>query len=138
MRVKKRSRVVIDTNIWISFLMGGSFSDLEDILLEKELVVLYSKELLNEIFEVVERPKFAGYFGRGSKKIIKEIFNDLGEEIVVASVTIECRDAKDNFILSLCKDGNADLLITSDKDLLIIKEFFDTYIITYNKLKELI
>jgi len=138
MRVRKRSRVVIDTNIWISFLIGGSFRDLEDVLLQKEIIVLYSKELLGEILEVIERPKLAGYFGHGSKKIIKDIFNDLGEEIIVTSFVDDCRDPKDNFVLSLCKDGNADFLLTSDKDLLVIKRFFDTYIITYKKLKELI
>ncbi len=138
MRVKKRSRIVIDTNIWISFLIGGSFRDLEEILLDREFLVLYSAELLKEIFEVIERPKLTRYFGRGSKKIIKEIFADIGEEITVTSNVDKCRDPKDNFVLSLCKDGYADLLITSDKDLLVIGKFLDTHIITYNKLKELI
>jgi len=34
-----------------------------------------------------------------------------------------CRDFKDNFLLSLCRDGKADFLITGDPDLLVIKKF---------------
>jgi len=46
----------------------------------------------------------------------------------VKSNVNECRDAKDNFLLSLAKDGKADYLITGDKDLLTIKEFEGTII----------
>lgn len=63
---------------------------------------------------------------------------DLGEEIRVRSEVDECRDKKDNFLLSLCRDGKADLMITSDIDLLVLKRFDTTNIITYNKLKKLI
>jgi len=41
-----------------------------------------------------------------------------------------CRDDKDNFLLALAKDSNADFLITGDKDLLILKKFEDTSIVT--------
>lgn len=138
MIIKKRSRVVIDTNIWISFLIGKSFSDFDDILIKNEFIVLYSKELMEEVFEVIDRPKLIKYFKRGSKRIIKTIFEDLGEEIRVRSEVDECRDKKDNFLLSLCRDGKADLMITSDIDLLVLKRFDTTNIITYNKLKKLI
>ena len=138
MIIKKRSRVVIDTNIWISFLIGKSFSDFDDILIKNEFIVLYSKELMEEVFEVIDRPKLIKYFKRGSKRIIKTIFEDLGEEIRVRSEVDECRDKKDNFLLSLCRDGKSDLMITSDIYLLVLKRFDTTNIITYNKLKKLI
>ena len=41
-----------------------------------------------------------------------------GQFIVVTSMVELCKDPKDNFLLSLCKDGNATHLITGDKDLL--------------------
>ncbi len=41
-----------------------------------------------------------------------------------------CRDEKDNFLLSLAKEGTADYLITGDSDLLTIKKFGQTKIIT--------
>lgn len=41
-----------------------------------------------------------------------------------------CRDSKDNFILALCKDANADYLLTGDKDLLELRELGTTQILT--------
>jgi uncharacterized protein len=47
-----------------------------------------------------------------------------------------CRDAKDNFLLSLCHDSSADYLITGDKDLLAIKNIGATKIISMQKFLE--
>ena len=44
-----------------------------------------------------------------------------------------CRDEKDNFLLSLAVDGNADFLITGDQDLLELKEIEKTQIVTLNQ-----
>ena len=41
-----------------------------------------------------------------------------------------CRDVKDNFLLSLSKDAKADFLITGDYDLLVLKTFEATQIVT--------
>jgi len=53
---------------------------------------------------------------------------------VVTSVSL-CRDAKDNFLLSLAKDAKADYLLTGDKDLLILKTFDGTRIVTITEFK---
>ena len=45
------------------------------------------------------------------------------------TITI-CRDPKDNFLLALAKDAGADYLITRDDDLLSIKQFEKTIILT--------
>ena len=48
---------------------------------------------------------------------------------VPSKVTV-CRDPKDNFLLSLAKDGNADYLLTGDADLLVLDVFKKTRICT--------
>ena len=48
---------------------------------------------------------------------------------VVNDVEI-CRDYKDNFLLSLSRDADADFLITTDEDLLVLKQFEGTRILT--------
>ena len=50
--------------------------------------------------------------------------------INVASEVLACRDPKDNFLLALSVDGNATHLLTGDKDLLILKKFGKTRILT--------
>jgi len=49
---------------------------------------------------------------------------------MVKTKTNVCRDPKDNFLLSLSLDGNADFLLTGDKDLLDLSKFGETYIVT--------
>jgi uncharacterized protein len=74
--------------------------------------------LLDEFLEVANRPKFRKYF---SKSDIEEILETIAEyaDFVVVKTSIDiCRDTKDNFLLSLSIDGNADYLITGDDDLL--------------------
>lgn len=46
------------------------------------------------------------------------------------SKVIACRDVKDNFLLTLSKDANADYLVTGDKDLLDMGEFGNARILT--------
>ncbi len=62
-----------------------------------------------------------------------EPFIDL---IDVQSIVTACRDPKDNFLLDLAKDSKADYLLTGDNDLLDIKNFGKTKIITINNFFE--
>jgi uncharacterized protein len=55
---------------------------------------------------------------------------DQAEFIKATSQVIVCRDPKDDFLLSLARDGKANYLITGDKDLLDIKVFGKTKITT--------
>ena len=50
--------------------------------------------------------------------------------IEVNYIVDACRDKKDNYLLALAKESNADFLITGDNDLLIMKQFENTKIIT--------
>ena len=56
--------------------------------------------------------------------------------IEVSSSIRASRDPKDNFLLALAKDGKADYLLTGDKDLLTLKKFGRTIIITISKFLE--
>ncbi|HCN37622.1 MAG TPA: putative toxin-antitoxin system toxin component, PIN family [Bacteroidetes bacterium] len=125
--------IVIDTNIWISFLITNRYKKLENLLIENEIIILFSEELLLEFSEVINRPKFKKYF---SEIDVEELLNSLGNYIKFIEVNSKvsiCRDPKDNFLLSLSLDGNADYLITGDKDLLEIKKISDTKIITISE-----
>ena len=50
-------KVIIDTNLWISFLIGKQLAGLKYLLIEKTLVPIFSPQLLNEINLVTKRPK---------------------------------------------------------------------------------
>ncbi|QXV67050.1 putative toxin-antitoxin system toxin component, PIN family [Mucilaginibacter sp. 21P] len=122
-------RVILDTNLWISFLIRKDHSFLTQLILSKKVRLLFSEELLKEFIEVSRRPKFIKYFSGNSVDEILDIINDFAEFIEVDSVVTACRDEKDNFLLSLAKDGRADYLITGDNDLLELNPFGKTKII---------
>lgn len=133
MRVRAPSKVAIDTNIWITFLIGKAAHELENLLIEKNVIVLYSVELLAEINEVVQRPKFRKYFSSTALQIISDVFQVIGKYVDVKSSVHLCRDEKDNFLLALCIDGHADFLITGDADLLTLEKVNKTRIINYRQ-----
>ena len=58
------------------------------------------------------------------------VFEPFMELVEVSSSVTICRDPKDDFLLSLARDGNADFLLTGDKDLLELERFEATKIIT--------
>lgn len=127
---KKKDKIIIDTNLWISFLLTNNFSKLDEIFAEKLITLLFSQTLLNEFTEVAQRPKFKKYFTLTDlESLLIRIRNEAEFIQVISNITI-CRDSKDNFLLSLAKDGKATHLITGDKDLLTIKVFGKTKIIT--------
>lgn len=55
--LNKPDRIILDTNLWISFLISNEFSKLDSILSDKDSILLFSDELLEEFLSVIERPK---------------------------------------------------------------------------------
>ncbi|MDP2887934.1 MAG: putative toxin-antitoxin system toxin component, PIN family [Bacteroidota bacterium] len=85
---------------------------------------------MNEFIEVTKRPKFRKYFSSNDVAKLLDIFDTYGELVIVKSYIKVCRDMKDNFLLSLSVDSQVDFLITGDNDLLEIKKFGKTNILT--------
>ena len=106
------TRIVLDTNIWILFLINKDYSKLDSLLLSGNVKLLFSEELLSEFISVTQRPKFRKYFAKADVDTILDTIDDYAEFIKVKTATDICRDPKDNFLLSLCKDGFADYLIS--------------------------
>jgi len=133
--MKKGCRIVIDTNLWVSFLLTRKFSFIDKLLSQNRAKLLFCSRLLDELMEVIERPKLQKFFKSDDKKIVLDIIERYAVFVTVTSKVEVCRDAKDNFLLSLAKDARADFLITGDKDLLVIKRFESTEIITIAEYK---
>jgi len=122
-------KVVIDTNIWISYLLGSLLQGMDEKILSKEIKVVVSEEMLKELSEVASRPKFKNIF---TAKRIKELFSLLDSYAIVVSPSQKvnvCRDGKDNFLLEVALEGEADYLVTRDEDLLVLDPFYNTKIV---------
>lgn len=122
-------RIILDTNLWISFLISRSFNKLDALLFSGTCTILFSLELLEEFLTVANRPKLRKYFTASELKVLVEVLNEIAEFVKVKSDVNLCRDPKDNFLLALAKDRKADYLLTGDKDLLVLEKMGKTKII---------
>jgi len=121
-------RLILDTNLWISFLISNKYKQLDSLLFNEKCTFLFSYELLEEFIAVAKRPKLREYISGKDTEEILELIHEVAEFIDVVSDLDICRDPKDNFLLELAVDGQADYLLTGDKDLLILEKVGDTRI----------
>ncbi len=126
---KKTIRLVIDTNLWISFIISKKLMWLDTLLYENKARILFSKELIEEINETIKKPKLKKYFKGNAIEEMLIAFDTYIDLIEVTSKINICRDPNDNFLLALSKDGKANYLITGDKDLLEIQQYEKTTIL---------
>lgn len=129
--------VIIDTNLWISYLITNKYQFLDSLILTSKIKLIFSEELLNEFLNVTNRPKFKKYFGKSD---INQLFKLIEKYAIFIDVKTNLKlssDSNDDFLLNLALDSNADYLVTGDSDLLILKQIGVTKIITIQELKEI-
>jgi len=116
-------RVVFDTNIFLAAALKGGFSeDILRIASNTDLVTLVSSD---DILEELSRKLIKRFQWEEAETnffiiTIKEICEvvEINEKINIIT-----RDPEDNIILECAIAGNADLIISSDQDLIALKTF---------------
>ncbi len=107
---QKPIKVIIDTNLWISFLIGKQLASLKPLLIEQVVQPILSEQLLQEVVLVTQRPKLQRYFSPTKVKELIDLLEIIGLSIERKSEVLICRDPKDNYLLALAKDSQADFL----------------------------
>jgi hypothetical protein len=128
--MQKRNKLVIDSNLWISWLIGKRQTRLRELIADETIDIYTSAEQIQELFEVIERTKFRKYFSTEVSDELKLFFI---EALIIVDVNIKVkvsRDPKDDFLLALAKTVKANYLLTGDHDLLILEKFENSIIIT--------
>jgi putative PIN family toxin of toxin-antitoxin system len=96
----------------------------------KDHTLLFSAAQLDEFKRVMVRPKIKGRILPLHQEELLEALGHDGVLVDVVSKVVVCRDPDDDHLLALSKDGNADILITGDEDLLVLKKFGNTRILS--------
>ena len=114
-------RVVVDRNVYISTLIGGEVGKLRPRLFSESVRLVISERLLAEIADVGSRSHLVRYFNAAQLQKFLDLLRDAGEFTEdPSSSTAISRDAEDDYLLALAKAAKADVLLTGDKDLLVL------------------
>jgi putative PIN family toxin of toxin-antitoxin system len=127
----RKIRIILDTNWYVSATINKkSRRTLYELITNKNVVIIFSSELMNEYNHVIKRDKFKKVIKpQQANRFINLVLPNL-ENIEIKADLSGSRDLSDNFLLSLSLDGKADYLVTGDMDLLILKSSGSTKIIT--------
>lgn len=121
MPVSKRVKLVVDTNVLLSALIGGSLRWFVRVLDDDRFEILLSPGLLEELQEVLGRPGFRKWF---PMEATTEVLSILSRHATLVDIgppyPAVCRDPKDDRLLAVAKVGRADLLVTGDQDQLVL------------------
>ncbi len=121
-------KVILDANVFIAaFAARGLCKEIFEICLNNNELFI-SKKLLNEVEKnLIKKIKLP-------QKITDDIISLISNHSTLAiPEKVDdniCRDKKDLYILGLALSTNADYIVTGDKDLLVLKQFQNTKILT--------
>ena len=120
--MKRKPEVVIDTNVFVSALLGSKTCNfIYEELKRDSFELVISPQLLLEVETVVKNKKF-----ELTGKEVRDLLALLKRKVflVPPETNVEvCRDPKDNCVLECAIAGKADIIVTGDKDLLILSPF---------------
>lgn len=121
-------RVVIDANVIISSLITSGLSQQVVNVCMDDHDIFLSRALMDEVFRFfAKKRKLSPEEKVGVTKFLKELGTLLVPRGDGPSV---CRDKDDNHVLHLAETCRARALITGDQDLLVLKRFKATLILT--------
>ena len=116
-------RVVVDTNVFVSAaLKDKSLPALAVHVIEQHGALLKSIATEPQLFEVLARPYLASLVAPATHAWLKKILA-AAETIMITERITACRDPTDDKFLELAVNGQADLVVSGDGDLLTLNPF---------------
>ncbi len=127
-------RVVVDTGVFVSAFIRrqGTVGAVLQHLRDGRFTLIYTEPLLIELVNVLGRPKIRQKY-RVTGADVAALLNLIrlrGTPIVPTRKITACRDPKDDKFLEAALAGNADCIVTGDRDLLVLHPFESLPILT--------
>lgn len=124
-------RCVFDTNVIVSALLFENSKPAQALRYAlTNGTVLLSLDLLGELNEVLGRERFNRYLTSEEREEFLEALVERAVLVEITETVQECRDPKDDKILELALNGEAQYIISGDRDLLILHPFRDVLVMT--------
>ncbi len=120
-------RLVLDTNVLVSaFLWQGTPGRLIELAAEKEMELFTSRTLLNELAATLAKKKLAKPVlatGLTADQMLRN-YQRLAIRVTARQLAQQVsRDADDDAVLACALAASADLIVSGDDDLLVLKHF---------------
>ena len=132
-------KIIIDTNLWISFMLGHKVTNMRTLLTYPTLEIYVCRELLDEFYDVSSREKIRKYIRPEDLDDTLKLIHLYGKYVVIRTQSkSKIRDEKDLYLLSLADTINANYIVTGDKDLLVLEKHNHTKIITITEFMKLL
>mgnify|MGYP003514382360 FL=1 len=123
-------KVILDCNIWISFLLSRQECLLRRMLMDTRFDIYICEELLAEIVNVARRDKIRKRVSEAELQQLLKIIDAFCEKTTIDHIAESIiRDPKDLYLLSLAETIDADYIVSGDKDLTDLNQHLRTRII---------
>ena len=122
-------RVVIDTNVFVSAVLGGKLVAVFEAWRARRFTLIVSDEIVHEYHQVLCRPKF-GLPVSVVDDIIGYVLRRAEFAVTAESLQVIEADPTDNRFLEAALAGEASLVVSGDRHLLHLRMYRDIPIIT--------
>ena len=128
----RADRIVADTNVLISAALRpqGPPRAVVEAVRSTNGVLLFSDETFTELRSRFHRRKFDAYVGRKVRAVWLAQLQAVSEWVSIAGAKLGCRDPDDDKLLETALMGQAECLVTGDRDLLAMSPFHGIPILT--------
>lgn len=121
--MRERRRIVVDTNLLVSRLLLPHPVPARAVRRAvEEGKLLVAEATLAELAGVLARPKFDAYVSVEERQQFLRLLGRIAEMVPIRHRVRACRDPKDDMFLEVAVNGEADLIVTGDRDLLDLGE----------------
>ena len=136
----EKYRIIIDTNLWISLLIGKRLSELRTLCNSEFIDVYICDELREEFIRIASNGKIRKY--TTDERVVKTL-ELMDASCILSSIEHnvllpDLRDVNDLYLLALAETVQANFILTGDKDLLSLQFHRQTKVVTYKEFEAII
>ncbi len=119
--MRTRTRIVVDTNALVSRLLLPTSVPGQAVRKAVDNgILLVSEATMNELADVLARPKFDRYITLEDRQQFLRLLGRLADFVPIVYPVHACRDPRDDKFLEVALNGKAELILTGDADLLAL------------------
>ena len=127
----ERPRIVVDTNVLVSRLLGPRSVPGEAVRRAADRgVLLVSEVTMAELAGVLARPKFDAYVSVEERQRFLRLLGRIALMVPILHRVQACRDPRDDMFLEVAVNGEADLIVSGDADMVAMRSFRRVPILT--------